>query len=70
MARRKNALKAKEFTVRVSPQIFGLLTELSKSGFAARTESAVADEMIRKGLNADGLISELVRRKLVKKFQK
>lgn len=70
MARPENAIKAKQVTVSVTPQIFGLLTELSKSGFTARTEASVAEEMIRKGLNADGLISELVRRKLMKKLPK
>jgi hypothetical protein len=70
MARRENALKSKQVTVSVSPQIYGLLTELSKSGFTARTEAAVAEEMIRKGLNSDGLISEILRQKVAKKSKK
>jgi len=70
MGRRENALKSKQVTVSVSPQIFALLTELSKSGFTARTEAAVAEEMIRKGLNADGLITEILRQKVTRKSPK
>jgi hypothetical protein len=70
MGRQKNALKSEKVTVSVSPQIYALLTSLSKSGFAARTEAAVAEEMIRKGLNADGLISELLRHKMAIKSKK
>jgi hypothetical protein len=66
MARSKNAAKPRQVTVSVSSQVFALLSELAESGFAAKTEAAVAEEMIRKGLNADGLLSELVRRKIKK----
>jgi hypothetical protein len=70
MPRQGNALKSKQVTVSLSPQIYALLTELSKSGFTARTEAAVAEEMIRKGLNADGLISDLLRQKMTVKYKK
>jgi hypothetical protein len=66
MARRKNAIKAIQMRISVTPQIFGLLTEIAKSGYAARSEPFVAEEMIRKGLDAGGLISDLLRDKLKK----
>jgi len=70
MARRENAIKAKQLTISLSPQIYDLLTELANSGYAARTEASVAEEMIRKGLNDDGLISNMLRQKLNKKTPK
>jgi hypothetical protein len=66
MARKMNPARSVQLTVSVSVQVRNLLHEIAKSGFAARSESAVAEEMIRKGLNADGLLSEIVRKRLFK----
>jgi hypothetical protein len=65
--RKNNAVKSQQLTVSVSVPVFNLLRGIAQTGFSARTESAVAEEMIRKGLNADGLLSEIVRKRVFKK---
>lgn len=59
--RRSNAVDSHAITVSVSLPLFKLLTKIAQTGFAGRTEAAVAEEMIRKGLNADGLLSEILK---------
>jgi hypothetical protein len=66
MGRKENVVQSVQITVSVSVQVRGLLHDLAKTGYSARTEAAVAEEMIRKGLNADGLLSEIVRKRLRK----
>jgi len=66
MGRKANIAQSTQLTISVSVQVRQLLHDIAKSGFSARNESAVAEEMIRKGLNADGLLSEIVRKRLIK----
>lgn len=66
MARVKNAVKTVQITVSVTEQMFDLLGKVARSGYSARTEAAVAEEMLRKGMNADGLLSELMRKRVMK----
>ena len=66
MGRRDNVTRSVQLTVSVSVQVRKLLHNIAKSGFSARSEAAVAEEMIRKGLNADGLLSEIVRKRVIK----
>ncbi len=66
MGRKLNVVPSVQLTVSVSTQVQQLVNAIAKTGYSARTESAVAEEMIRKGLNADGLLSEIVRKRLNK----
>jgi hypothetical protein len=66
MGRKENVVPSVQLTVSVTTQVRHLLHALAKTGYSARTESAVAEEMIRKGLNADGLLSEMVRKRLIR----
>jgi hypothetical protein len=66
MGRKENIVPSVQLTISVSSQVHKLLHALAKTGYSARTESAVAEEMVRKGLNADGLLSEIVRKRLNK----
>lgn len=70
MARSRNANKPQRMVISVTPQICELLREIAKSGYGAKTAPSVAEEMIRKGLDASGLITDLLRRKLTNKAAK
>ncbi|HVU17949.1 MAG TPA: hypothetical protein VHD32_13570 [Candidatus Didemnitutus sp.] len=50
----------------MSAPLYKLLQELARSGYAARTEAAVAEEMIRKGLSADELLTDFVKKRVLK----
>ena len=64
MPRGNNPIKARTVTVSVTPQVFDLLGKLARSGYSARSEASVAEEMIRKGLKLDDLTTEIVRNNL------
>jgi hypothetical protein len=66
MGRKENIVPSVQLTISLSTQVHKLLHDIAKTGYSARTESGVAEEMIRKGLNADGLLSEYVRKRLTK----
>jgi hypothetical protein len=66
MGRKENVVPSVQLTISVSTQVQKLLHAIAKTGYSARTESAVAEEMVRKGLNADGLLTEITRKRLSK----
>jgi hypothetical protein len=62
-----NASKTKIITVSVAPEIHELLERIAKSGYSARSVAAVAEEMIRKGLDgldANGILGKLLHQRI------
>jgi hypothetical protein len=67
MARGDNPIQTVKVTVSLTPQMYALLKKVVATGYSAKSEASAAEELIRKGLNADGLLSELVRTELTTK---
>jgi hypothetical protein len=64
--RKSNAVGTHPITVSVSVPVYNLLRRIAQTGYSGRSEPAVAEEMIRKGLNADGLLSDVIKSKIIK----
>jgi hypothetical protein len=67
MPKGENPAKTKRFNVSTSPEIYGLLEEIAKSGYAARSVPTVAEELIRTGLDnlkPDGLLGKLLHERI------